>query len=152
MIDILSRQEEEALHIAYDKDNINRIKKVADRDVTDEHGASKGPGIADAAENTIRTDEHNMDLERKANIKLLRSEEDSTIWIKWGLDPSCAVERETLPGPDCHEERVRPITHVGIRRCEWKMLNSPRLNQAKKARKLCILARIEATPDVGDHG
>ena len=131
MINILSRQEEEALHIAYDKDNINRIKKVADRDVTDEHGASIGRDIADDADNTIHTDKHNMDLGRKANTRLLRSEEDSTIWIKWGLDPSRAVERETLPGPYNHKEKVRPITHVVIRRCDWKMVISPGSNNAK---------------------
>ena len=55
MIDILSRQEEETLHIAYNKDNINRMEKVADREVTDGHGFSTGPGIADYAENTIQT-------------------------------------------------------------------------------------------------
>ena len=89
MIDILSTQEEEASHIAYDKDNFNRLGKIAHRHATHGHRSSPGPDIADL------TNEHDKDLEERANSRLLRSEEDSTIWIKWGLDPGHPESKET---------------------------------------------------------
>ena len=151
MIDILSRQEEEALHIAYDRGNINRIKTIADRDIAEAHGIGVGHVTADHTEDTALPRKSDMVPEEVENIKLLRAEEDSTTWIKWGPRPSHSAKRRTPSAPGRHQKRARTPTYIGIRRCEWKMINSPRFNQTKKARKLHISMCTEPTPDMGDH-
>ena len=152
MIDILSRQEEEALHIAYDRGNINRIKTIVDRDIAEAHDIGIGHIATDHTEDTAFPRKDYIVSEEVENIKLLRAEEDSTTWIKWGPGPCHGAKRKVTSAPGRRQKRARTPTYIGMRRCEWKMINSPRFNQTKKARKLYISTGMEPTPDAGDHG
>ena len=152
MIDILSRQEEEALHVAYDRGNINRIKTVVDRDITEAYNIGISHVAAGRTESTVIQTKVDIVPEEVENIKLLRAEEDSTTWIKWGPGPSHSAKRKITAAPGRRQKKARTPTYIGARHCEWKMINSPRFNQTKKARKLHISTRIEPTPDLGDHG
>ena len=152
MIDILSRQEEEALHIAYDRGNINRIKTIVDRNLAEAHDSGADNIAADHTEDTALPRKSNMVPEETENIKLVRAEEDSTTWIKWGPEPSHSAKRKITSAPGRRQKRARTPTYIGMRRCEWKMINSPRLNPTKTARKLHISPCTEPTPDMGDQG
>ena len=69
MIDILSRQEEEALHIAYDRGNINRIKTIVDRDIAEAHDIGIGHSATDHTEDTAFPRKGDMVPEEVENIK-----------------------------------------------------------------------------------
>ena len=74
MIDILSRQEEEALHIAYDRGNINRIKMTVYRDMARAHDIDAGHIAADYTEDTGLPGKGDMVPVEVENINLLRAE------------------------------------------------------------------------------
>ena len=152
MIDILSRQEEEALHVAYDRGNINRIKTVVDRDITEAYNIGVGHVAADHTEDTALPRKSDMAPEEVENIKLLCAEEDSTTWIKWGPEPRHSANKKITSTPGRRQKRARTPTYIGMRRCEWKMINSPRFNQTKKAWKLHGSTCTKPTPDMGDPG
>ena len=153
MVDILSRQEEEALHIAYDKGYVNRIKTIVGYDIAETNDTDTVHDTAVHAEDLTLPREDNTGTREVANIKLLRAEEDSTTWIKWGPEPARNARgkaKRKVPGR--RQKRPRTPTYIGMRRCEWKMISSPRLNQAKKARKLHISTCTEPAPDMGEQG
>ena len=130
------------MHIEYDKGYVNRIKTIAGYDIAVTHDIDTGHDTTVHPEDLALPREFNADTKEIENIKLLRAEEDSTTWIKWGPEPTRnargKAKRKVTPAPGRRQKRPRTPTYIGMRRCEWKMISSARLNRAKKARKLYI--------------